>query len=311
MEVKRLGVHRSWNVPRITSEIEKRIQDNWRTSQAERLDEFIHGKRTGRRGLIEVTSSLWLLGLDYLRRATRASLASQVRDVAGLALGTSYEVSGREIEGFLLELRYKKPDDATHGFASGTMLLAQLLSLGWIDVAQRFGDRVIGWLLKDFYYDARAPYRNCAAWFVMRVFCEWRGQEVMPWPERTHQAPIYDALLATWREPEEAQLNEILLAACDWHTHECWNWSDRPDQQGDFSLDTHFAWPIEIHMVFRLRESLGLRNPKLDHPLMQTALGEYRPPVAVNTDARLEAVVARVVEMYPELADRLALVGRP
>lgn len=125
------------------------------------------------------------------------------------------------------------------------------------------------------------------------------------WPAHDYPAPVYNALLQRWRTQDEGQLVELLLAACDWHAHECWKWSDKPEKHGDFVLDPHFGWPIEIHLVFRLRETLGLKNPDLEHPLMRTGLGAYLPAIPVVTDPLLAAVTNKAMQLFPQLADRL------
>jgi hypothetical protein len=73
-------------------------------------------------------------------------------------------------------------------------------------------------------------------------------------------------LLQQWRKPDAEKLGGLLLAICDQHTHECFKRSNSITKQKDFGLDPFFGWPIEIHMLFRLQEDLGLENPELDPP---------------------------------------------
>ena len=305
MEIRRLGVHRSWRLPRLLKELETRIQDDWRDNQLRGLDEFVGTVAPGAGALGAASVSLLNFGLDQLRQAALSSLASGRPQSSSLALATSFLLRGFELEMFRLDLHYKEPRNAWGGFDNGAMLLAQMFSLGWISSAERTGGWFVASVLNGHYYDANPPYRNCAAWFVTRLFADWRGSKVARWPEHHYPAAIYDELRERWRTPDANQLVENLLAACDWHTHECWKWSDQPKKHGDFTVDPYFGWPIEIHMIFRLRESLGLRNPDLDHPLMQTGLGAYRTATPVVTDPLLEAVTAKAVALYPQLAERL------
>jgi hypothetical protein len=135
-------------------------------------------------------------------------------------------------------------------------------------------------------------------------FLSW--EKSIPWilvrTTRNH------SLLECWRNPDPAVLVEPLLATCDWHTHECmYSQSMRPSKQVAFISEPYMGWPIEIHAVFRLRDTLGLPNPlDLDHPLMKTPLATYTPePWPVPHDDLLDRVTARALKDYPELAELL------
>ena len=151
-----------------------------------------------------------------------------------------------------------------------------------------------------------ADFRNCANWFFIKLFADWQSINTEFEPE-LYPAPLFDELLQRWREPDKNQLIELLLAICDQHTHECFERSNSITKHKDFSLDPFFGWPIEIHMLFRLREDIGLENPELDHPLMQTGLAPYLPKVPVVTDDLLDRVTEKVCREYPELRHKIVL----
>jgi hypothetical protein len=203
------------------------------------------------------------------------------------------------------ELTFSKTS-RTHGFVSdATQVLAASFSLGWHGISERYGQLLLCGALAGHYSDIEAIYRRCFPWFCLRLFADYQETKVERWPKHPFPAPEYDAVLAHWRDPEPAELADILLAVCDRHTHECFKWSDKPDKHGDFVNDVYWGWPIEVHMVFRLREGLGLPIPLVDHPLMNTPLGVFHPPVPVPSDALLDAITANAVQQYPHLADRL------
>jgi hypothetical protein len=78
--------------------------------------------------------------------------------------------------------------------------------------------------------------------------------------------------------------------------------SDRPSKNVDFINDTLMGWPVEVHMIYRLRERLGLALPaELDHPLMRAPLGLYLPPQPIPHDERLEKVIRRACTEVPGL----------
>jgi hypothetical protein len=108
--------------------------------------------------------------------------------------------------------------------------------------------------------------------------------------------PIMKALLDCWREPDPAMLEPLCLAACDFHTHRC-------DDDGEFGYRHFMYMPIEILLLFKLRQWLGLDNPQLDHPLMNTPLGRLPDEVPFAYDGLLQRVQERMVkEGYDEAA---------
>ena len=102
--------------------------------------------------------------------------------------------------------------------------------------------------------------------------------------------PIYKALAAHWRHPDADALVPLLLATCDEHTHHNAR-GDAYDYHNDFS--TFARTPVEILLIFKLREELGLANPKLDHPLMNTALGQLPPEVSPKMDDVMAVAIKR------------------
>ncbi|NJN05094.1 MAG: hypothetical protein HC814_00035 [Rhodobacteraceae bacterium] len=303
----RQGVHTAWNLQRIVAELDKRINDSWRDEKLRQLERVCTGLEPANKMVGRASLSLLSLGLEYSRRATRATLSDNVLDERGIAIASAYSLRGWEFALIQLGSRFKTRNDARSGFDELAITIAQTLSIGWTNF-HRVGEEMVSSVLKGHFFAAYPPYRNCAAWLITKLFADWRGLRVTNWPAHQYPAPIYDALLSNWREPDENKLTDLLIAACDWHTHECWKWSDNPEDHGDFTLDPYFAWPIEIHMILRMRENLGLPNPIFEHPLMQTALGEFRPPLRIFTDSLLDAVTSKVVETYPKLADQLSLL---
>jgi hypothetical protein len=80
--------------------------------------------------------------------------------------------------------------------------------------------------------------------------------------QRKHKS-IYAPIRA---EMELEKLRKPLLAACDAF-----------DVFREFSNGTWSRTPLAILLVFKLRGLLGLRNPELDHPLMNSVLGKLPP----------------------------------
>ena len=92
-------------------------------------------------------------------------------------------------------------------------------------------------------------------------------------------------------------LKPLLLGACDEHT---WRVSGR--KAGAGYVGTEFQWygrfPVEILFIFRLREELGLPNPALNHPLMNTALGKLPTLSETKGKRNLGELVGPVIAKF-------------
>jgi len=99
------------------------------------------------------------------------------------------------------------------------------------------------------------------------------------WPSWGGDVPVYSGILKRWRDPNPQVLMPWLLAACDRHTQE--SRCDAEKNAHDFGDQSLTRTPIEILMIFRLRQLMGLANPVVDHPLMESpfdCLPETQPP---------------------------------
>lgn len=140
--------------------------------------------------------------------------------------------------------------------------------------------------------------------FMLRLFADWRGDIRHEWPSFAYSEPIYEGILERWREPDFAALAPWLLAACDRHTHE----SKRDSESKFYDCSEFPRTPLEILLLFRLRELTGLQNPILKHPLMEAPfdkLPERQPPYV--PDELIEGTLARVHEDWPEFDQIVAL----
>ncbi|MCU0762688.1 MAG: hypothetical protein MUF76_06870 [Hydrogenophaga sp.] len=182
-------------------------------------------------------------------------------------------------------------------------------SLGWNSSADKIAEWAVHfmpqralWTEED--EDPRwQRNREPFARFTWALWADFAGVSLPKMPDHPYESPAYDKLLACWRTPEPEALVEALLDVCDWHTHECmYSRSMLPSKQVDFIDDTLMGWPVEVHMVYRLRERLGLAlPPALDHPLMQAPLGAYLPAQPIPRDERLQQVISRACREVPGL----------
>ncbi len=192
--------------------------------------------------------------------------------------------------------------------------LACAYALGWNAQADRLGELIPRnilmrwplWTEEDYdprWEKAREPFVR----FALALYADFAGVNLPEMPPHPYDSPAYDAMLACWRQTDPEGIVEPLLNVCDWHTHECmYSQSMRPSKEVDFINDTLMGWPVEVHMVYRLRERLGLALPgPLDHPLLQTPFGAFLPPQPVPEDLELQRVVQRAFAELPGLAEVL------
>jgi hypothetical protein len=102
----------------------------------------------------------------------------------------------------------------------------------------------------------------------------------------------FDELLKVWRSEDEAEVAKAVKAAADLHTMRSADLDE--DQSYEFADEEYRVWPVEILAVYRLRESLGLKNPEVKHPLLDSPLGKLPPPGEAPMDPLLEQVLKKL-----------------
>lgn len=185
------------------------------------------------------------------------------------------------------------------------MCIGNCLTQGWLDWAINLSRRGFELLdIKGFNDGGDSFGRRRTQHFVLRLVANWQG-----WPERNspncaYDEPLFNALIEHWRTDDLAAIEHLLLAACDRHTHQ----ARQDNAKGEFfdfagGSGNSFYVPFEILSVLRLRQTLGLPNPELDHPLINTPLGKLPEPSEPYTDELLEGVIARACDEFPELCE--------
>ena len=140
--------------------------------------------------------------------------------------------------------------------------------------------------------------------FMLRLMAEYLD-EAPHLPDQTPEEPIFQELLRLWREPDPQALVPACLAACDFHTHRCWH------EDHEFPMNYWVYIPIEILLLFKLRQLIGLQNPTLDHPIMNTPLGVLPEEVACEPDDLIRRVRDRMIQDgYNEAELRLRYQSR-
>jgi hypothetical protein len=151
--------------------------------------------------------------------------------------------------------------------------------------------------------------------FILRLLAGHLGRKTQPveWPIFKKKAPTphlaYEALLASWDAKDPKAVKPLLLAALDWHTQLGFsgkNWMER-----EFTNGFWMRTPLAALMVLKLRELRGLKNPALEHLVLESPMGRmpkpgYAPdPTIAKLKRRLEKEIG--LKDVPKLykADRL------
>ncbi|WP_178082392.1 hypothetical protein, partial [Pseudomonas sp. AFG_SD02_1510_Pfu_092] len=115
--------------------------------------------------------------------------------------------------------------------------------------------------------------------FGLTIIGDWLGKPLDLDKHALPRDPAWGQLVAHWREPDAAKLAPILMAACDTHVERI-ALTSRELDSGNFEFGSPFeaVYPAEILAILNLRRSLGLPNPSIDHPLMQTPYAQLTCP---------------------------------
>lgn len=170
--------------------------------------------------------------------------------------------------------------------------MVHCLLLGWQDWAgdllQRSHARVAqGCATLD---DNEAGIELRTPLFVLRLIDQWQSREGNAYPPEAYDEPVFEGLLAHWRQPDPAAIAPLLLAACERHSRQAAPTACPPG----VDYHSYACDPYEILLVLHLRGQLGLASPLLDHPLMTTPLGVLPDAAPPFREALLDDAVARL-----------------
>ncbi|MDR7091984.1 hypothetical protein [Cellvibrio fibrivorans] len=128
--------------------------------------------------------------------------------------------------------------------------------------------------------------------FMLRILADFLDEKPLELSGKAAQEILFHELFNEWKNPDPDSIAELCLAVCDYHTHQC-----KPDSGNkwhEFNNGEWVWWPIEINLLFKLRELLGFKNPDINHPLMNTTLGQLPAEKEFVMDDLLLKVLERM-----------------
>ena len=184
---------------------------------------------------------------------------------------------------FLILLRMRMPEfgnTAPFAFLEGyAYSLVVLLVEGQAERALQLGHALVTASRFGAY---RPMMSNFTGHFIINLLADHLGRE--PIPIRTPPAgkkafnpePFLDGLLASWKTKDPAEIRDALLILCDIHTQLAWSGAKQMEREFTNGFWPHM--PLAAWLVMKLRELRGLKSPKIEHPIMDTALGRMPAP---------------------------------
>lgn len=293
----RVGVYRRW--PSQKTQF-KRYVEAARIHEARVLDAIVRYVESGERPVRAVSATdlpPWTsLQSELASRSTFLLGDAQIRSVrAGqldqsVASAIAYAYAAMLIDLYVHESFPRRfPGRQLRMFSLNVAnWIACGYAVGCKTVAERSAELLLAALRRGFVFDCE---HYPIFYFILRVFADHRRiplGRLAPAATREH---ILNALFENWRATDLAEISSLVLAACDHHTHRCRANDAKEFFEFNDGLFTHF--PVEVLMLYRLREYEGLSNPDVDHPLMSTPLGKLSDPMRCEPDELLQRVLAR------------------
>lgn len=164
-------------------------------------------------------------------------------------------------------------------FVDSTEHLAQLMYLGWNDMAVSYGHLIIQ-MLYGKHYKGGVDY-PVHQWFIIELFCKWQNIELdkskLNYPQ---DLGVYEEALAHWDSNDTQKISTIVGTLSNFHIKQSDEYvtTDEFGNEGspDFSNSDYFIFPIEILMWLAVRRNLKLPDytPTADNELMQLEINK-------------------------------------
>lgn len=132
--------------------------------------------------------------------------------------------------------------------------------------------------------------------FILQLYSEFSGVRFPT--EEIEFAPMeaFGPFLNLWRTDDLASLRVALVDACNFHIARVL--ASKQSKPYEFYDYVSWLYPMEILAVLRLREKLGLANPEIDHPLLNTPAGRLYDIKDVPRDGVIDKALERSLAYF-------------
>lgn len=179
----------------------------------------------------------------------------------------------------------------TISFNDQGLLMAKSFALGLKPEGEAIGRQSLSGLQDGLYYGING---NQLTPFVLSVFAKWK-HIALPDDVSSVVPEAYRQVLDSQTSAPEEILPAI-VDACDFHLSRSKYHTN--SETFEFAGPIYTIYPVEILFVFCIRQILGLENPKVDHPLMNTPLGRL-PETGCSVGAELKPIYDRIQSQFP------------
>ena len=148
------------------------------------------------------------------------------------------------------------------------LLLAKSFALGLVAEGEAIGYQSLAGLKDGRFYGLEV---NKLTPFVLKLFAAWKNIELSAaeFPFRIPDA--YQAVLDNLTGTAD-EIRAPIVSACDFHLSRSKEHTD--NETYEFGTPVDAIYPAEILFVLRIRQLLGLSNPEVEHPLLNSPLGK-------------------------------------
>ena len=188
-------------------------------------------------------------------------------------------------------LGQKHVDKPRISFHEEGLLLAKAFALGLVEQGEAIGrDSFVG-LTEGWFY---ATNQTTLTPFLLKCFATWKNLTLPSEFSFVLVAPYEELVQELTSGPDE--IRAALVKACDYHLYR--SKDDTDDESYEFSNPVYAVYPVEILFFLRIRQILGLTNPEVDHPLLDSPLGKL-PSSSCSMDPSLDPIRERIKRDFP------------
>lgn len=280
----------------------KEREEDYQDYEDNEIQKYLEGNDT----YTEASSMLWDVG--YIQ-VGKALLLSELGDIQqankNMRLGVNHMIHAH----VLFIIQAKQVGNKIGNLDQYTKDAAIAINMGLLDLSQKYYHFILealkqGYGIEDGHNNPFWANSLRYSAMIITIFSDWLG---LPKPDLEKHAlpkdPVWMHYAYHWREPDLEKFKEIVLQVCDVHIERIAITDKEFDsQEFDFNSPYEALYPVEILFVLRLREMIGLTNPEIDHPLMNTPYAHITENVSIESfnDPLLNNFLHEVRRREPE-----------